>query len=88
MKYRVQLQPQNHAHIFLKATKINFHDCRTWCISVRKRRMKRNYRIMYTDFIFSIICFCDDIRSVDLFQVTYAVLYEITSVSTILLDGA
>ena len=50
--------------------------------------MKRNYRIMYTDFIFSIICFCDDIRPVDLFQVTYAVLYEITSISIILLDGA
>ena len=43
---------------------------------------------MYTDLIFSIISFCDDIRSVDLFQVTYAVLYEITSISIILLDGA
>lgn len=50
--------------------------------------MKCNHRVVNIDFIIGVISVCDHIWPVNLLQVAQTVLYQITTVSTVLADCA
>ena len=60
----------------------------TWRIAVGKRGMECNHRVAHIDFIIGVISVCDDVWPVNLLQVAQTVLYQITTVSTVLADCA